>query len=268
MSPKEVLMKTGLTPVNTVRLVNTAHPKITVHSAKSKTHFSKQAQLTTIRPFYKQTTLTRRSVHEAKRHYYTGRHYAVNTARSYSGQVNAVRGKPQHDDKGFVDSGCSRHMTGSWVTEMKGLPLLLLAKKQSRTVVTSNKNPNLGKLKECNSLGSVLVSVTSCRKGEDSDHPTDSTLIPIIDQPSLSSQPKKKQPSKKAPRQEAEIPQVEAEHKESVPTPSNDPQPSGEDSMKLTDLMVLCTKLQTQVLDLQKAKDAQAKEIDALKKRI
>ncbi|GKF91709.1 hypothetical protein Tco_0275410 [Tanacetum coccineum] len=38
--------------------------------------------------------------------------------------------------------------------------------------------------------------------------------------------------------------------------------------MKLTDLMVLCTKMQTQVLDLQKAKDAQAKEIVALKKRI
>ncbi|GKF89437.1 hypothetical protein Tco_0263400, partial [Tanacetum coccineum] len=32
--------------------------------------------------------------------------------------------------------------------------------------------------------------------------------------------------------------------------------------------MVLCTKLQTQVLDLQKAKDTQAKEIAALKKRI
>ncbi|GJR56856.1 putative ribonuclease H-like domain-containing protein [Tanacetum coccineum] len=59
------------------------------------------------------------------------------------------------------------------------------------------------------------------------DHLTDSTPIPIIDQPSSSSQPKKKQPSKKAPRQEAEIPQVEAEHEESVPTPSNDPQPSG-----------------------------------------
>ncbi|GJZ05405.1 hypothetical protein Tco_0538680 [Tanacetum coccineum] len=37
----------------------------------------------------------------------------VNTARSYIGQVNAVRGKPQHADKGFVDSGCSRHMTGN-----------------------------------------------------------------------------------------------------------------------------------------------------------
>ncbi|GJS89768.1 putative reverse transcriptase domain-containing protein [Tanacetum coccineum] len=55
--------------------------------------------------------------------------------------------------------------------------------------------------------------------GADSDNPTDSTPIPIIDQPSSSSQPKKDKPSKK-------------------------------------------------VLDLQKAKDAQAKEIDALKKRI
>ncbi|GKF95473.1 hypothetical protein Tco_0288208 [Tanacetum coccineum] len=77
--------------------------------------------------------------------------------------------------------------------------------------------------------------------GEDSDHPTDSTPIPIIDQPFSSSQPKKDKPSKKAQRQEAEVPQDEAEHKESVPTPSNNPQPS--------------------------AKDAQAKEIAALKKR-
>ncbi|GKA67939.1 hypothetical protein Tco_0767856 [Tanacetum coccineum] len=38
--------------------------------------------------------------------------------------------------------------------------------------------------------------------------------------------------------------------------------------MQLTDLMVLCTKLQTHVLHLQTAKDAQAKEIIALKKRI
>ncbi|GJV20971.1 reverse transcriptase domain-containing protein [Tanacetum coccineum] len=111
--------------------------------------------------------------------------------------------------------------------------------------------------------------------GEDSDHPTDSTLIHIIDQPSSFSQPKKDKSSKKAhrheaevPQYEAEVPQDEAEHEESVPTPSNDPQPTSEDSMQLTELMVLCTKLQTQVLDLQKANDAQAKEIDALKKRI
>ncbi|GJR79827.1 hypothetical protein Tco_0150612 [Tanacetum coccineum] len=67
---------------------------------------------------------------------------------------------------------------------------------------------------------------------------------------------------------EVEVPQDKLEHEESVPTPSNDPQPSGEDSMQLTDLMVLCTKFQTQVLDLEKAKNAQAKEINALKKRV
>ncbi|GJX58012.1 putative ribonuclease H-like domain-containing protein [Tanacetum coccineum] len=132
MSPKVVLLKTGLTPVNIVRPVNNAHLKTAVYSVKSKTHFSKQTQSTAKRPFYKQTTLTRRSMHEAKRHYYTGKHYAVNTTRSYSGQVNVVRvkwvnavkssaywvwrptksnGKPQHDDKGFVDSGCSRQWT-------------------------------------------------------------------------------------------------------------------------------------------------------------
>ncbi|GJX08201.1 hypothetical protein Tco_0196133, partial [Tanacetum coccineum] len=140
MSPKGVLMKTSLTPVNTVRPVNTAHPKTTVHSAKSKTHFSKQAQSTAKRPFYKQTTLTRRSMHEAKRHYYTGRHYAVNTARSYSGQVNVVRVKGVNAVKSsaywvwrptksngaslafkrhnYIDAqgrsnGCSRHMTSN-----------------------------------------------------------------------------------------------------------------------------------------------------------
>ncbi|GJR04759.1 putative ribonuclease H-like domain-containing protein [Tanacetum coccineum] len=72
----------------------------------------------------------------------------------------------------------------------------------------------------------------------------------------------------KATEEEAKVPQDETDHEESVPTPSNDPQPSGEDSMQLTELIVLCTKFQTQVLDLQKAKDAQAKEIAALKKRI
>ncbi|GJX00735.1 hypothetical protein Tco_0184648, partial [Tanacetum coccineum] len=53
--------------------------------------------------------------------------------------------------------------------------------------------------------------------------------IPILDQPSTFSKPKKKQPSKKTQRQEAEVPQDEIEHEESVPTPSNDPQPSEED---------------------------------------
>ncbi|GKA74340.1 putative ribonuclease H-like domain-containing protein [Tanacetum coccineum] len=102
----------------------------------------------------------------------------------------------------------------------------------------------------------------------DSDHPTDSNRMPIVDQPSTSSQPKQKQKSWRRQRKEAEVPQDDIEHEESVSTPSNDPQPSGEDSMQLNDLMVLCTKLQAYVLDLEKAKDAQAKEIAALKKRV
>ncbi|GJX38076.1 hypothetical protein Tco_0251379 [Tanacetum coccineum] len=105
------------------------------------------------------------------------------------------------------------------------------------------------------------------KSGEDSDQLTNS-INTNLDQPSTSFKPKKKQPSKKTPRQEAEVSQDETEHKESIPTPFNDPQPSGKDSMQLTDLMVLCTKLQTHVLDLEKAKDAQAMEIAALKKRI
>ncbi|GJW25250.1 putative ribonuclease H-like domain-containing protein [Tanacetum coccineum] len=40
----------------------------------------------------------------------------VNTAKLHSTAVNVVRvsqGKPQQDDTGFIDSGCSRHMTGN-----------------------------------------------------------------------------------------------------------------------------------------------------------
>ncbi|GJR36966.1 putative ribonuclease H-like domain-containing protein [Tanacetum coccineum] len=114
MTPRAVLLKIGLTPLNTVRPVNTTHPKPIVHSAKSMSQFSKQAQSTAQRPFYKQTSLTRRSVHTAKRHYYTEKPRAGNTARSYTGPVNVVRAKgPQQDDTGFVNSGCSRHMTGN-----------------------------------------------------------------------------------------------------------------------------------------------------------
>ncbi|GJZ00376.1 hypothetical protein Tco_0517805 [Tanacetum coccineum] len=93
MTPRAVLLKNGLKPLNTVRPANTAHPKPAVHSAESMLHFSKQAQSTAQRPFYKQTSLTRRSVHTAKRHYYTKRPRAGNTARSYTGPVNAVREK-------------------------------------------------------------------------------------------------------------------------------------------------------------------------------
>ncbi|GJV45956.1 putative ribonuclease H-like domain-containing protein [Tanacetum coccineum] len=79
MVPRLVLMKTGLRSLNTARPINIAHPKTTVYSA---------------RPMPK----------------------AVNTDRPNSAVVNAVRtnqGHPQKEDQGYVDSGCSRHMTGN-----------------------------------------------------------------------------------------------------------------------------------------------------------
>ncbi|GJW75224.1 putative ribonuclease H-like domain-containing protein [Tanacetum coccineum] len=106
MVPRAVLMRTGLKTVknakplstarsvntvrpvstarfvNTVRPYNTAHPKPTVSCARPKTHFQNQAQ----RPFYKNTTLTKRSniqnINTARQ--------AVNTVRP---KVNTVRAK-------------------------------------------------------------------------------------------------------------------------------------------------------------------------------
>ncbi|GJY00984.1 hypothetical protein Tco_0359136 [Tanacetum coccineum] len=71
-------------------------------------------------------------------------------------------------------------------------------------------------------------------EGVDSDIPADSLQTPITSQPSSSRTQKK----------------------------------HGEDNMQLSKLMLLCTNLQKQVLDLEKAKAAQAKEIANLKKRV
>ncbi|GJR06074.1 ribonuclease H-like domain-containing protein [Tanacetum coccineum] len=122
MVPRAVLMRTGLKTVknakplstarsvntvrpvstarfvNTVRPYNTAHPKPTVSCAQPKTHFQNHAQ----RPFYKNTTLTKRSniqnINTAKQ--------AVNTVRP-----NVNTSNSQLNEKGFMDSGCSRHMS-------------------------------------------------------------------------------------------------------------------------------------------------------------
>ncbi|GJY23442.1 hypothetical protein Tco_0397100, partial [Tanacetum coccineum] len=67
---------------------------------------------------------------------------------------------------------------------------------------------------------------------------------------------------------ETEVPQDETHHDDSIPISSNDPLLNGEDRMQLTELMILCTNLQKQVLDLEKANDSQAKEIAGLKKRV
>ncbi|GJU40707.1 putative ribonuclease H-like domain-containing protein [Tanacetum coccineum] len=118
MVPRAVLMKSGLKTFNTARTVNTAHPKSTVFSAKPILHFSKPAQSTVRRPFQTKTSLYNKrftqAVNTAKAQVVnTARPKVVKTTRPNSAVVNAVRGKPQQDDTGFVDSGCLRHVTGN-----------------------------------------------------------------------------------------------------------------------------------------------------------
>ncbi|GJW63329.1 hypothetical protein Tco_0115213 [Tanacetum coccineum] len=69
--------------------------------------------------------------------------------------------------------------------------------------------------------------------------------------------------------EDAEEPMAdETENVESVPTHSNDLLLSGEDSLKLNELMELCTNLQKKVLDLETTKTIQELEIDSLKRRV
>ncbi|GJV33584.1 hypothetical protein Tco_1393984 [Tanacetum coccineum] len=60
----------------------------------------------------------------------------------------------------------------------------------------------------------------------------------------------------------------EAANEENVLTHSNDLLHSGEDSLKLNDLIEIFTKLQQRVLDLENTKTAQAQEISSLKLRV
>ncbi|GKC48391.1 hypothetical protein Tco_1066113, partial [Tanacetum coccineum] len=54
----------------------------------------------------------------------------------------------------------------------------------------------------------------------------------------------------------------------SSPGTSSGGGPSGEDSLKLKELMELCTNLQNRVIDLEKTKTSQGNEIDSLKRRV
>ncbi|GKC05658.1 hypothetical protein Tco_0997268 [Tanacetum coccineum] len=82
--------------------------------------------------------------------------------------------------------------------------------------------------------------------GEGSANPTDPHHTPTITQPSTS-QPQKKQPRRKQ-RKDTEVSHL-----------------NGEDSLKLNELMELCTNLQKKVLDLETTMNHSSTEIDSLK---
>nr|GEU35673.1 hypothetical protein [Tanacetum cinerariifolium] len=108
-------MKSGLVSVNTARQVNAAHPKTTVNAARPMSCLSKIAHSTVKRPIHKNTTFKNNNVNQ--------------------------RGNPQMDlqNKGLIDSGCSRHMIGnmSYLTDYEEI---------NGVYVAFGGNPNGGKI--------------------------------------------------------------------------------------------------------------------------
>ncbi|GJV68967.1 hypothetical protein Tco_1484476 [Tanacetum coccineum] len=273
MVPRAVLMKTSLKPFNTARIVNTAHPKYTVFSAKPMSCFPKTAQSTIRRPFQSKTTLSNKrfthKVNTAKAQAVnTARPQAVKTARPNTVVVNAVRGKPQQDDTGFVDSGCSRHMTGN-------IAYLLDFKEFDRGYVTFGGGAHGGRISSKGTLKTVkhieylmlnALPLKHVKRGRDTKIPQSSgPPVKVGDEAvhkelgdrmeraaTTASSLEAEQDSGSGPRcQDTILGDVDAQTRfETTSKQSNDPPlsrgytlGSGEDSMKLLELMELCTKL-------------------------
>ncbi|GKF95860.1 hypothetical protein Tco_0288595 [Tanacetum coccineum] len=104
MVPKAVLMRSGLVSITTVRPVNTAQPRTIMNSTRPMTNVFNKAHLTVRRPINNKTA-TKNSNFNQK---------CINHPK---------KGNPQQDlqEKGVVNSGCSRHMTGnmSYLTDFE-----------------------------------------------------------------------------------------------------------------------------------------------------
>ncbi|GJW14858.1 hypothetical protein Tco_0018991 [Tanacetum coccineum] len=119
-------------------------------------------------------------------------------------------------------------------------------------------------------LATMMVQANK-EEGKDTNIPIDSQQRPITTQPSTSKSQKKQ--SRRKQKENTEVPHPsdstsDVLNEEHVPTHSNDLLLSGEDRMKLTELMDMCTKLSERVLDLEHTKTAQAQEIINLKLRV
>ncbi|GKE72361.1 hypothetical protein Tco_1534402, partial [Tanacetum coccineum] len=100
MVPRTVLTRSGPISLNNARPVNTVQPKTAVNNAGLMKNVINNAYSTTRRPFNKIT---------------------VANNNNFTKKVNTVKGtradpsNPQQDlkDKGVIDSGCFRNMTGN-----------------------------------------------------------------------------------------------------------------------------------------------------------
>nr|GEV59857.1 ribonuclease H-like domain-containing protein [Tanacetum cinerariifolium] len=139
----------------------------------------------------------------------------------------------------------------------------------TKNIFSNMRRQGHGFFRNVTPLFETMMVTTQEEVGEGSGLHTDSHHTPTNLEPSLSKSQKKIKPKRKQ-SQTAEVHSSSSEIpvEESILTPSNDLLPSGEDSIQLNELMIFCTSLQQQVLDLEEPKIAQPKEIAKLKKRV
>ncbi|GJW82909.1 hypothetical protein Tco_0156054 [Tanacetum coccineum] len=139
----------------------------------------------------------------------------------------------------------------------------------TKKVFANMKRPGKGFSRKVTPLFETMMVQATKDMGEDLTAPTDSHSTPIHTQP-FSSKPQKKKSKRKQRKDNGPIKPIpdEAINEEHVTTPSYDPPQSGEDRMQLTELMDLCTQLQSRVLALETTKSNQALEIESLKRRV
>nr|GEV12558.1 hypothetical protein [Tanacetum cinerariifolium] len=254
MALRAVLMKISLRPLNTVRPrpVNTAWPR----------------SVNTVRP---NTAV-------------------VNVVRV--NQVNAVKASACHpqmvqEDQGYVDSGCSRHMTGnmSYLSDFKKFDGGYFTFGRSKR--WQNYEVQIQALVDKKKVTIIETSVRSDHHLEDAEvlrlllgtnlaalWPLLSSVLPVV-QVFLDSQVEGMLKHKEIYVTPSHTKNIFLNMKrqgkdfsdEHVTTTSNDPL-SGENRLKLTKLMDLCTKLQSRVLALETTKANQALDIRSLKRKV
>ncbi|GKA28446.1 hypothetical protein Tco_0714614, partial [Tanacetum coccineum] len=139
----------------------------------------------------------------------------------------------------------------------------------TKKVFTNMKRPGKGFSGKVTPLFKTITVQATEDMGKDLAAHTDSHSTPIHTQPS-SFKPQKKKSSRKQRKDNGPTEPIhdEAINEDHVATPSSDPPQSGEDKMQLTELMDLCTQLQSRALALETTKSNQALEIESLKRRV
>ncbi|GJY06720.1 putative ribonuclease H-like domain-containing protein [Tanacetum coccineum] len=128
MVPRAVLMKSGLVSVNTTRQVNAAHSKTIVNAARPKP----KAVVNVARPKAVVTVVQGNNVNAVK----------ASACWIWKPKNKVLdHGNPQMDlqDKGVIDSGCSRHMT-------RNMSYLIDYEEIDGGYVAFGRNPKRGKI--------------------------------------------------------------------------------------------------------------------------